>query len=139
MKITKSEDSCAKNIELFLKFCIVIHLDFNQLDGLSIKINGWALGQSEIYKLIYSYKKNSFEIPVCFPRPDVYELMNSNQKYPFGNAFFCGIFCNKNLLIELKDMENNLHHNLDFTDRNKKIIFSMPFQISLNEKITLSI
>lgn len=134
MKIKAQETS-----ETLLKFCLEIHFYLDPVSRFNINITGWALGHGEIYKLIYSSKENSFEIPVCLPRPDVYELINSNHKYPFGNAFFSGISTRKILMLDSTDTQKNLHHNLDFIDRNRKVMSSISFVLIPNEKIILSV
>jgi hypothetical protein len=142
-KIIKGRKKMKGNIQQAfdkkLKFCLEIHFDLDPIIGLNVRITGWALGQSEIYKLVYSCKKNSYEIPVCLPRPDVYELINSNHEYPFGNAYFSGIFSKIILNLDSSDVQNNLQHNINFTDHNKKIIYSMSFVLIPNEKIILSV
>jgi len=121
-----------------LKFYLEININSITINRFGIKIRGWAMGYSEIYKLIYYCEDNTFEIPVGLPNPEASQIINSNNLYPFRNSFFSGISYEKEVLIDSKDMMRGLDHSLDFVDDNKKIMKNISFALIPSNKIVLS-
>lgn len=121
-----------------LKFYLEINICSITTNGFDIKIRGWAMGYSEIYKLIYYCEDNKFEIPVGLPNPEASQIINSNNLYPFKNSFFSGISYEKEVLIDSRDIIKSLNHSLEFVDNNKKIMKNISFALTPTNKIVLS-